>query len=147
MSKLFAKLAGFSPADVKPVLSDHDEKVIEEGDSWWKIKGSANRSITGSNVCDLQRRFYSLFVYCDVVEHVVVSDVKALLLRTVKITGKEGLTVDRIFQTVQHVPFRRKQFSTIEIDIRDDTGRPVAFQSGKVIVTLHFRRKRHAYFS
>ena len=146
MSKMFAELAGFSLADVKSVLSEHEEKGKED-DNWWKIKGTANRSITGSNVCDLQRGFYSLFVYCDVVEHVVVGDVKAPLLRTVNITGKEGLTVNRIFQTVQYVPVQRKQFSTIEIDIRDDTGRPVPFQRGKVIVTLHFRRKRPAYFS
>ena len=146
MSKMFAELAGFSLADIKSVLSEHEEKGKED-DNWWKIKGTANRSITGSNVCDLQRGFYSLFVYCDVVEHVVVGDVKAPLLRTVNITGKEGLTVNRIFQTVQYVPVQRKQFSTIEIDIRDDTGRPVPFQRGKVIVTLHFRRKRPAYFS
>ena len=148
MSKMFAELAGFSLTDVKPVLSEHkdEEKGKEETSNWWKIKGTANRSVTGSNVCDLQRGFYSLFVYCDVVEHVVVGDVKAPLLRTVNITGKEGLTVNRIFQTVQYVPVQRKQFSTIEIDIRDDTGRPVPFQRGKVIVTLHFRRKRPTYF-
>ena len=105
MRKMFVELAGFFSADIKPVFSDHEEKVKEEGSNWWKIKGSANRSVTGSNVCDLQRGFYSLFVYCDVVEHVVVGDVKASLLRTVNITGKEGLTVNRIFQTVQYVPF------------------------------------------
>ena len=148
MSKMFAELAGFSFADIKPILSEHEseDKRKEEVGNWWKIKGTANRNITGTNVCDLQRGFYSLFVYCDVVEHVVVGDVKAPLLRTVNITGKEGLTVNRIFQTVQYVPVQRKQFNTIEIDIRDDTGRPVPFQRGKVIVTLHFRRKRPAYF-
>ena len=145
MSKMFAELAGFSLADIKSVLSEHEEKGKED-DNWWKIKGTANRSVTGSNVCDLQRGFYSLLVYCDVVEHVVVGDVKAPLLRTVNIIGKEGLTVNRIFQTVQYFPVQRKQFSTIEIDLRDNTGRPVPFQRGKVIVTLHFRRKRPSYF-
>ena len=80
-------------------------------------------------------------------KHVVVGDVKAPLLHTVKITGKEGLTVNRIFQTVQYVPVQGKQFRTIEIDIRGNTGHPVPFQRGKVIVTLPFWRKRPAYFS
>ena len=148
MSKMFAELAGFSLIDVKPVLSEHkgEEKGKEEASNWWKIKGTANLYVTGSNVCDLQRGFYSLFVCCDVVEHVVVGDVKTPLLRTVNITGKEGQTINRIFQTVQYVPVRRKQFSTIEINIRDDTGRPVPFQRGEVIVTLHFWRKRPKYF-
>ena len=79
MSKIFAKLAGFSLIDVKPVLSEHknEEKGKEEASNWWKIKGTANRCITGSSFCNLQRGFYSLFVYCDVVEHVIVGDVKA----------------------------------------------------------------------
>ena len=138
---MFAELAGFSLADVKPVLSERkdQEKGKEEASNWWKIKGTANRSVTGSNVCDMQRGFYSLFVFCDVVEYVVVGDFKAPSLRTVNIISKEGLTINRIFQTVQYVPVQRKQFSTIEIDIRDDTGRPVPFQRGKVIVTFHFR--------
>ena len=138
MSKMFAELASISLADVKPVSSKYkdEEKGKEEASNWWEIKGTANRSITGFNVCGLQRGFYSLFVYCDVVEHVVEVDVRALLLRTVYITGKEGLTVNR---TVQYVPVQQKQFSTIEIDIRDDSGSPMPYQRGKVIVIINFR--------
>jgi hypothetical protein len=102
-------------------------------------------SYTASSVCDLQRGFYSLFVYCDIVEPVVVGDVRAPLLRVVNISGKEGLTISRIYQNVQYLPIQRKQFDTIEIDIRDDTGEKVAFERGKVIVVLHFRRRRPSY--
>ena len=38
MSKMFAELSGFSPADVKPVLSDHEEKVKEEATTGGKSK-------------------------------------------------------------------------------------------------------------
>ena len=88
MSKIFAELAGFSLANVKAILSEHEENGKEDN-NWRKIKETANRFVTGSNVCDWQRGFYSLFVNCDVVEHVVVGDVKALLLRTLNITGKD----------------------------------------------------------
>jgi roadblock/LC7 domain-containing protein len=103
-------------------------------------------SYTAERVCDLQRGFYSLFIYCDVVEPVVVGDAKVPLLRTVNIGGKEGLTINRIYQNVQYVPLHRKQFDTVEIDIRDDTGRRVPFERGKVVVTLHFRQRKPAYF-
>ena len=106
--------------------------------NWWKIKGITNCSVTGSNVCDLHRCFYSLFVYCNVVKYVVVSDVKAPLLLTVNITVKEGLTVYRIFQTVLYVPVQRKQIYTIEIDRKADRGRPFSFQRGKVIMIFIF---------
>ena len=101
---------------------------------------------TGDRVVDLQRGFYSLFVYCDIVEDVVVGDVKAPLLRTVNIDGKDDEMVSRIYQTVQYVSVQRRQFDAIEIDIRDDTGRRVPFQRGKVIVTLHFRMRKPSYF-
>lgn len=101
---------------------------------------------TASRVCDLKRGFYSLFVYCDVAEHSVVGDRKVPLLRVVNAEGKEGSMVNRIFQTVLYVPVQRKQFDAIEIDIRDDAGRPVRFQRGRVIATIHFRLKKPAYF-
>ena len=54
--------------------------------------------------------------------------------------------MSRIYQTVQYVPVQSKRFETIEIDIRDDAGRKVSFQRGKVIVTLHFRLRKPIYF-
>jgi len=101
---------------------------------------------TAERVCDLQRGFYSLFVYCDLVEPTVLGDTKVPLLRTVNISGKENLTVGRVYQNVQYIPVHRKQFDTIELDIRDDTGRKVPFERGKVVITLHFRLKKPSYF-
>ena len=47
--------------------------------------------------------------------------------------------IHRLYATPQYVPVSRKEFNTVEIDIRDDTGRPVPFEFGKVVATLHFR--------
>ena len=61
MNKMFAELAGFILADVKSILSEHEDENTgkEEVGKWWKIKGIINRTITGFNVRDLQRGFYS----------------------------------------------------------------------------------------
>ena len=40
------------------------------------------------------------------------------------------------------MPLLCKEFGTITIDIRDDTGRPVPFERGKVTVTLPFRHRK-----
>jgi hypothetical protein len=45
-------------------------------------------SYTASGASDLKRGFYSLFIYCDVVEPVDVGDIKAPLLRVVNISGR-----------------------------------------------------------
>lgn len=136
ISKILAELMGFSS----------DTYVSKDG-KWVHIfPNDKSNYYHGESVCDLQRGFYSLYIYCDIVENVVVGDVKVPLLRVVNINGKEGLTVSRLFNTVQYVPIQRKQFDTIEINIRDDTGRLVPFERGKVVVTLHFRLVKPSYF-
>ena len=40
----------------------------------------------------------------------------------------------------------KKIFDTIGINIRDEAGDLVAFEHGKVIITLHFRRSKTQYF-
>ena len=90
----------------------------------------------------------ALYVYCDLVESGVVGDTLAPLLRTVSIDHRNnGNQVSREFQHIQYLPIQKKEFTTVEIDIRDDYGRLVPFTRGKAIVTLHFRRRRAAHFT
>ena len=156
MSKGLTELLGFEHVALKEniILNEHkvelarniSEALPEGSDGLIELIPNKAYSYIGTNVCDLQKGFYSLYVYCDVVEHVLVGDTKAPLLRTVNVSGKKESMVNRIFQTVQYVPVGKKQFDTIEIDIRDDAGRKIPFQRGRVIVTLHFRLKKPAYF-
>ena len=104
------------------------------------------KNYEGNGVRDFQSGFYSLLVYCNIVEQTVVGDVKVSSLRTVNIFGSEELTVSRIYQTVQYTPVQCKQFETIVIDTRGGAGRKVPFQRGKIIVTLHFRLRKPVYF-
>lgn len=99
-----------------------------------------------NNVCDLNRGFYSMYVYCDVLEHVPVGDARVPLLRIVDVSGKSGETVHRIYDKMQYVPLQKKMFDSIEIDIRNDSGTPVPFEFGKVVLTLHFRMSKSPYF-
>ena len=47
---------------------------------------------------------------------------------------------------MQYVPIAKKEYHTVEIDIRDDTDNPVPFEFEKALVTLHFRRSKNKYF-
>ena len=144
--KLESKDLLHNPDFGKPIFHDNTGSRTDPRDQYIEMSPLQDTYYTGDNVCDLQRGFYSLYVYCDILEDVVVGDVKAPLLRTVNINGKDDKMVSRIYQTVQYVTVQRRQFDTIEIDIRDDTGRRVPFQRGKVIVTLHFRLRKPSYF-
>ncbi len=96
-------------------------------------------------VADLSRGLTSLYVYCPLVEHRTVGDTQAPLLRLVPIEGRDAQNVSRVFDPVHYVPLVQCNFQTVEIDIRDDTGQPVPFENGRVVVTLHFRKKRETY--
>ena len=49
-----------------------------------------------------------------------------------------GLVVTKTFANIQCVPVQMKSFEGIEIILRDDAGKPVPFECGKVLVTLHW---------
>jgi len=95
-----------------------------------------------SQPCDMDRGFYALYIYCDLIESVLVGDTRVPLLKIVPVKGLDGTVITKTYQNPQYHSLRQKNFSTVEIDIRDDTGRPVPFEQGRVVATLHFRQRR-----
>lgn len=90
---------------------------------------------------DVRHGFYTLFVYCSLCEPQVVGDYYVPLLRSVSIQGHDGDVVMKTYGEPHYVPVNTSKFDMIEINIKDDTGRNVSFQSGKVVCKLHFRQK------
>ena len=94
---------------------------------------------------DLTGGFYALYIYCTIVENQIVGNYRVPLLRTVHVQGKHGDICEKIFHSPHYVPIVTKEFDTLELDIKGDTGQSVVFISGKVVVKLHFRKKRMFY--
>jgi hypothetical protein len=91
---------------------------------------------------DLRAGFYALYVYCNLAENQFVGSYRVPLLRTVHVAGNHGEILEKIFQSPHYVPVVGSEFETIEIDIKDDQNQSVKFGFGKVVVKLHFRKKR-----
>jgi hypothetical protein len=100
----------------------------------------------GTNVCDPQGDVHSMYVYCDILEYIPIGDTKAPLLRIVETKGANGEVQHRSFDHLRYVPIQKKQFDTIEIDIRNGFGEKMPFEGGQVTATLHFRLARSPYF-
>lgn len=87
-----------------------------------------------------------MFVYCDLVEPRIVGDVFAPLLRVIHACGKErpiqGESAMKILSPPHYLPLMLTNFRTIEINIKDHTGRSIPFEYGTLTVTLHFKRVR-----
>lgn len=91
---------------------------------------------------DINAGVHSLFVYCDIVKPTIVGDSYSQILRTVQVPKVEfGETVQKIYDRIHYYPLNSKEFQTIEIDIKDDTGKTIRFEEGRVIVVLHFKHE------
>ena len=97
-------------------------------------------------IFDIDSNLNSLYVYCDILKHIPVGDVVAPLLRVVGITGEQSDTIRKTYDKPMYVPVRMKNFDSVEIDIRTDTGESVPYQYGKSEVVLHFKLRKNPYF-
>jgi hypothetical protein len=88
----------------------------------------------------------TMYVYCDLIEHVTVGDVRVPLLRTFGMEKSTNDVVHRTFPNLVYVPLQKKQFDSVEMNIMNDTGETMPFASGKSVVLLHFRRSSNPYF-
>lgn len=95
---------------------------------------------TGKNEASIMPNYPAVFVYCDVVEHQIVGDTKAPLLRTVPLVDKNQEVVGQSFVRPYYIPVKKNYIRSIEIELRNDSGQLIKFQSGKSILVLHFRR-------
>jgi len=84
----------------------------------------------------------SVFVYCDLLEHVLLGDVKAPLLRilnrTTEMSKHYNSTEHVTFNLIQYVPLQKKCFDTITIQLMTDYSELMPFVAGKSIVVLEF---------
>ena len=83
------------------------------------------------------------YVYTDIIKSQYHGDVAVPVPRTVTVKGQHGSYVSKNFERPHYVPLNKKIFDT---NIRDEAGDLVAFEHGKVIITLHFRRSNTQYF-
>ena len=110
------------------------------------VDGIPDNVISLHNTYNTEVNYQSLFVYCDILEHVIIGDTKAPLLRSISVSGKPGDIVREIYDKPMYVPIQKKHFESIDIDIRSDFGEPVPFVNGKSLMTPHFRMSKNPCF-
>ena len=102
---------------------------------------SGERAAGSSMTLPERENVTTMFVYCDILQHVVVGDTTAPLLRVVdmkKYSGKPKMHT--INDTPLFVPIQKKTFDTIEVNLMTDTGMPVPFVDGKSHVVLELKK-------
>ena len=134
--------SSFSPA-VASILGFEDTKDRKTWSAEFHMQNVG--TFTGKHVADLNRGIHSLYVYCDIMEPCPVGDTRVPLLRIVPLqeTSDNSTSTMQCTQTFSHVHYhilRHRYITEVEIDIKDSMGRPVPFERGELMVTLHLRR-------
>ena len=96
-------------------------------------------------VADLSGGLRCLYIYCSIAGYQIVGDSKAKLLKVLPVEGNYGDTIFKTFDVPTYYPIGTKEFQDIKIDIRDDSGRKIQFNSGRVTVNLHIRQRQLPY--
>lgn len=95
---------------------------------------------------DLMGETKNIYVYCDLLEHTLVGDTKAPLLKIVKRASSADSEIGHAsFNPVQYIPIQKRSFDTITVHLMTDTGTFMPFLSGKTTLVLEFRRCAHPY--
>ena len=103
----------------------HIQRMLGMNNSYFNTNGTEANSVVDMNLLD------SLYVYCDVVEPRVVGHSLTPLLRIVPVEGKHGELITRIYTIVHYVRVQRKTFQTLEVNIRDRTGKKCHSSEGR----------------
>jgi len=103
--------------------------------------------MTGRRSPNIIGHIHSVYVYCDILEHVPVRDTKAPLHRIVDMPRRSHGNFHQVLNPTVYVPLQKKHFDTLEINIMTDSGVPVPFLMGKSFVVLEFRRVVYPYLS
>lgn len=89
---------------------------------------------------------HDLFIYCDLIQKKYVGDTLVPLHRIVIEEAEVGQRVSKLFMRPQYLLVSCKQFETIKVSIKTETGASVSFEFGVGLLTLHFRRCAALYF-
>ena len=83
----------------------------------------------------------TVYVYTDIIKQQIVGETSTPLLRIINWShsSKEDNTA-LTFEQLYFIPLKNSQFDVINILLLDDTGKEIAFEYGKVLVVLEFRK-------
>ena len=85
--------------------------------------------------------FQNIYVHCNISEPVYMGSQMAKVILTHGVNTIKQRVEDIFIPHLMFYQLSQFQFRDIEIDIRDNLGRPIPFQGGAVTVTLYFRQR------
>ena len=117
--------------DVARLLGFKNGTVIKKG-----------KSLTSDFAATRSGGLHNMYVYTDCIHPQPHPDGNVNILRTIAIDEELSKKyVSKRFQKIFYYPLKMKTITSISFDLRDDTGKHIGFDIGKVLIVLHFRKR------
>jgi hypothetical protein len=100
-----------------------------------------------SVVSDIEQEEHLLdgfLIYSNIIIHQHIGDAYAKVLRIIALDNEQGKRINyvtKVFDIPHYVSLDTNTLDIININLRDLQGNLILFESGKVVVKLHFKRK------
>lgn len=136
------------PANCTVTMSTDMSQILGFRQTTVENKGSITFQHDSDTINDLNSIYSVMYVYCDLLEYVLVGDTAVPLLKIFD-AGDESQrfgTVHRRFEKPMYVPVQKKNFDAVEIRIKDAFARDIPFEAGNLVAILHFRKAQETYF-
>lgn len=148
--KEIASLLGFGDRDFVITSEELRTEIIENPTNFFPVRENPTCMVwSDDSKCqvispfnlDTNRGQRMLYVYSPIVSDQFVGDTRVPLLRVLPFERGDFHTKSVRYDHVYYLPLSRSNIHDIEIYITDDTGNLVPFDTGRVIVILHFRKR------
>ncbi|MCP4458741.1 MAG: hypothetical protein GY816_12070 [Cytophagales bacterium] len=123
-------------------FSDNMQSMLGFKDEVVTRTGGGARNVIATYPPSFNASLTSMYVYSSIIESQFVGDVLVPLLKMVPVHNSTNDLVSIDYTNIHYVNVLSRQFDSIEISIKADTGVLFPFIAGKVVVILHFRKKR-----
>ncbi len=132
---------------IKLDFSDNLAKILGFESSILINEMDDSKTVTAKYNFNLTSQMNSIYIYCNLVENQITSDVYSPLLRVIHIdqenkTSVKKNSLTKTFSYPFYIALHYKKFQIIEINIRNTLGELLEFSTtSHCILTLHFRKK------
>ncbi|EGT39945.1 hypothetical protein CAEBREN_32589 [Caenorhabditis brenneri] len=83
----------------------------------------------------------TLYLYCDVVDPIIVGNTKSALLSVIPCQGAYGEMIHHTVTHPRYLPLVKSTIDSIRVDFLTEFGEPINFNWGSTIVVLHFKQR------
>uniref|UniRef100_A0A158P4E6 Uncharacterized protein n=1 Tax=Tetranychus urticae TaxID=32264 RepID=A0A158P4E6_TETUR len=142
---------GFIPESPKPIIPlfqdqsflrilGFDTNTLEK--DYEALQKGRTKEIIASYQPETGPNAHLMFIYTDLIDDHFVGDVSARVLRVVPLDKQSKNTLAHVtFNNPYYYPVRSNNIEDISILLCDETGQQIRFKSGRVFLSLHFKRK------